>query len=60
MRRVNEYYETEEQACKALEWYKTNYPSSILSVFEVSTEGKNLKTKLDKVWNLYGTEFGND
>jgi len=60
MRRVDEYYETHKQAWDALEWYKTHYPSSVLSIFEVSTKDKNLNTKLDKVWNLYGTEYGND
>ena len=60
MVRVEEYYPTEAVAKLALDWYYRNYPGSVMSIFEASTEGKNLDTELDKVWCLYGTQYGND
>ena len=60
MVRVQEYYETKDKAVRVLDWYKRNYPGSVLDVFETDTEGKNLCTTLKKVWCLYGTQYGND
>lgn len=60
MVRVEEYYETKDKAMLALDWYYRNYPGSVLSIYDTETEGKNLCTTLEKVWCLYGTQYGND
>jgi len=66
MVRVQEYYETKDKALLALDWYYRNYPSSVLSVYETSPkevrirQNKELNTTLEKVWCLYGTQYGND
>lgn len=60
MVRVEKYYETEDKAKLALDWYYRNYPGSVLSIYETTTQGKNLKTDLEFVWCVYGTQYGND
>ena len=60
MVRIEEYYETKTRAMSVLDWYYRNYPGSVLSVYETTTEGKNLCTTLGKVWCVYGTKYGND
>jgi len=60
MVRVEKYFATKDEAMECLELQYLNYPSSVLSVYETTTEGKNLCTTLEKVWCVYGTQFGND
>jgi hypothetical protein len=66
MVRVEKYFATKDEAMLDLYWHYRNYPSSVLSVYETTTQsvrlnrGKNLCTTLDKVWCVYGTKYGND
>lgn len=60
MIRVEKYFETRDEALLDLDWQYRNYPSSVLDVYETTTEGKNLCTTLQKVWCVYGTRYGND